>query len=206
MKIRKKRCLLLSIVLMLLLCGCGKNEAPQKDEAGIEAENAGLQSGETAEDADEEDLAGEEAEAISFEGQDIKGNTVTSSVLAQSRLTMVNVWATYCNPCLREMPDLGELAGEYDSGDFQIIGIISDVQEGANEKSLEYAEGLIEQTGANYPHLLLNESIYRALLTEVSAVPTTFFLDENGQVLDVVVGSMDKAAWEEKINGLLEKE
>lgn len=191
---------------MLLLCGCGKNEAPQKDEAGIEAENAGLQSGETAEDADEEDLAGEEAEAISFEGQDIKGNTVTSSVLAQSRLTMVNVWATYCNPCLREMPDLGELAGEYDSGDFQIIGIISDVQEGANEKSLEYAEGLIEQTGANYPHLLLNESIYRALLTEVSAVPTTFFLDENGQVLDVVVGSMDKAAWEEKINGLLEKE
>lgn len=191
---------------MLLLCGCGKNEAPQKDEAGIEAENAALQSGETAEDADEEDLAGEEAEAISFEGQDIKGNTVTSSVLAQSRLTMVNVWATYCNPCLREMPDLGELAGEYDSGDFQIIGIISDVQEGANEKSLEYAEGLIEQTGANYPHLLLNESIYRALLTEVSAVPTTFFLDENGQVLDVVVGSMDKAAWEEKINGLLEKE
>lgn len=206
MKIRKKRCLLLSIALMLLLCGCGKNEAPQKDEAGIEAENAALQSGETAEDADEEDLAGEEAEAISFEGQDIKGNTVTSSVLAQSRLTMVNVWATYCNPCLREMPDLGELAGEYDSGDFQIIGIISDVQEGATEKSLEYAEGLIEQTGANYPHLLLNESIYRALLTEVSAVPTTFFLDENGQVLDVVVGSMDKAAWEEKINGLLEKE
>lgn len=207
MKARQKRCLLSGIVLMLFLCGCGKSEMPEKAETGIEAENAALQNGEAAEDAEElsEELSEEETEGISFEGQDMKGNTITSSVLTQSRLTMVNVWATYCNPCLREMPDLGELAGEYDPGDFQIIGIISDVQEGAAEKSLEYAEGLIEQTGADYPHLLLNESIYRALLTEVSAVPTSFFLDENGQVLDVVVGAMDKAAWEEKINGLLEK-
>ena len=70
---------------------------------------------------------------------------------------------------------------------------------------MEYAVGLIEQTGADYPHLLLNESLYRALLTEVNVVPTTFFLDADGKVLDIVIGSMEKTAWEEKINGLLEK-
>ena len=142
---------------------------------------------------------------MSFEGQDIEGNTVSSSIFSESKLTMVNVWATYCNPCLREMPELGELAKEYEPADFQLIGIISDVQEGAEENALEYASGLIEQTGADYPHLLLNESIYRGLLTEVSAVPTTFFFNENGEVLDVVVGAMQKSAWEEKINSLLEK-
>ena len=62
----------------------------------------------------------------------------------------------------------------------------------------------MEETGAGYPHLLLNESLYTALLTEVSAVPTTFFVDQDGQVLDTVVGAMERSAWEEKINALLE--
>lgn len=178
MKVRYKGYILLGIMSLFFLSGCGRNEVPEKEEAGL----------------------------ISFEGQDTEGNLVSSSVLSESKLTMVNVWATYCNPCLREMPGLGELAKEYDPGDFQIIGIISDVQEGAAEKALEYAVGLIELTGADYPHLLLNESLYRAFLTEVNAVPATFFLDENGTILDTVVGSMEKAAWEERINGLLEKE
>lgn len=195
-----KRYVLLGIVTLLLASGCGRNEVPKKDNTDVEAESAVLPD----EDVSEE-VVQEEAGLIYFEGQDTEGNIISSSILSESKLTMVNVWATYCNPCLREMPGLGELAKEYDSGDFQIIGIISDVQEGAPEKTLDYAVGLIEQTGADYPHLLLNESLYRALLTEVNAVPTTFFLDENGTVLDTVVGSMEKAAWEEKINGLLEK-
>ncbi|MCM1342698.1 MAG: hypothetical protein NC305_05770 [Lachnospiraceae bacterium] len=70
---------------------------------------------------------------------------------------------------------------------------------------MDYASGLIQQTGADYTHLLLNESVYYALLTDVSAVPTTFFIDENGVILDTVIGSMEKAAWEEKVNALLEE-
>ncbi len=142
---------------------------------------------------------------VTFEGLSIEGETVSSAILSDSKLTMVNVWATYCNPCLREMPGLGELANEYSSEEFQIIGIISDVQEGADEKILDYATGLIQQTGADYTHLILNESVYNALLTDVSAVPTTFFIDQDGVILDTVVGSMEKKAWEELINALLEE-
>ena len=96
---------------------------------------------------------------------------------------------------------LGELAADYDAEQFQIIGIVSDVLEGEDQSSVE---SLVAQTSANYTHLLLNESIYYGLLTDVSAVPTTFFLDENGIVLDTVIGAMEKSAWEAKINGLLE--
>ena len=142
---------------------------------------------------------------IAFTCQDMDGNSVSEAVFSESKLTMVNVWATYCNPCLSEMPGLGELAGEYEPEDFQIIGIISDVQEGADAKTFETAAALIEMTGANYTHLLLNKSVYFALLTEVTAVPTTFFVDENGVVVDTVIGAMEKSAWEEKINGLLEE-
>ena len=142
-------------------------------------------------------------DTIAFETVDMDGNTVTEEVFTQSKLTMVNVWATYCNPCLSEMPDLGELAGEYDSADFQIIGIVSDVMEGADQASLDEASGLIRDTDADYTHLLLNESLYYALLTDVSAVPTTFFVDDSGTVLRSVLGAKEKAVWEELIDELL---
>lgn len=140
------------------------------------------------------------AQGVTFEGTDLEGGAVSSDILSRSKLTMINVWATFCNPCLSEMPGLGELAAEYDPAEFQIIGIVDDVMEGDDPS---YAKSLIQQTGANYTHLLLNESIYRALLIDVTAVPTTFFLDNQGAILDTVVGAMDKSAWEAKINGLL---
>ena len=173
------------IILTVFLSGC------TKDNTNITTERV------SAPEPEQSDLA------INFEGTDIEGNVVTSEIFSQSKLTMVNVWATYCNPCLSEMPGLGELADEFDEEEFRIIGIISDVVEGEEQ---ELAEDLIERTQAGYTHLLLNESIYNALLTDVAAVPTTFFIDENGIVLDTVVGAMKKSAWEEKINALLEEQ
>lgn len=170
-------CIALLTILLLVLGGCAKTE---------EAENV--------------------PENLAFEAQDMEGNHISAKIFSESKLTMVNVWATYCNPCLREMPGLGELAGEYESDEFQIVGVISDVPEGSSQKTMDLAADLIAQTGADYTHLLLSESLYYALLTEVTAVPTTFFIDENGNILDTVVGAMDKSAWEEKVNALLEKE
>lgn len=187
---------LLSIAVLILLGGCGKTTDMTKEESSTVQESV-----------DEPSSEKEEAmPRIVFEGQDVEGNAVSSELFSESKLTMVNVWATYCNPCLREMPDLGELAGEYDPEEFQIIGIISDVQEGMDQKIVDYASDLIGQTGADYTHLILNESVYYALLTDVTAVPTTFFIDSDGVILDTVVGSKDKSAWEEMINALLEEQ
>lgn len=199
-------CLLVSLLsmTMVMLGGCGKagsGAGGQKTEAeaGAAMDGNGQESASSQADGDAQ------SSGISFEARDLEGNTVTEAVFADSRLTMVNVWATYCNPCLSEMPELGELAGEYDADEFQIIGVISDVQEGADLEMTVYAATLVEQTGAAYPHLLLNESLFYAMLSGVSAVPTTFFVDEKGEVLDTVVGAMDKESWKEKIDGLLEE-
>ena len=189
-----------AILLITLLSGCGEGNKEDTEERGKTTENNSAQ--ETAEASAQEEERG--ASQIAFICQDMNGNSVSEAVFADSKLTMVNVWATYCNPCLSEMPGLGELAGEYETGEFQIIGIISDVMEGADAATMDNAAALIEMTGANYTHLLLNESIYYALLTEVTAVPTTFFVNENGEVVDTVIGAMEKTAWEEKINALLE--
>lgn len=181
----------------VLLGGCAGNsantaETGTKEEAGVSRE--GTQS-----------LPEGLVTQIDFEAHDMEGNTVSAAIFGESKLTMVNVWATYCNPCLNEMPELGELAQAYDAEDFRLIGIISDVPENADETVLDLAKDLIEQTGASYTHLPINESLYHALLEDVTAVPTTFFFDENGTLLDTVVGAMKKSAWEDKINELLEE-
>lgn len=196
------RKLLACILVAVMLCGC----ADGMGKKGTENEEGSIEAGGEAQKGEEQESVEEPpAEPLVFEGQDMDGNAVTSDIFSQSKLTMINVWATYCNPCLREMPDLGELAGEYDTADFQLIGIVSDVQENGSEDKLEKAVSLVEKTGADYPHLLLNESLYSALVVNVSGVPTTFFVDENGVVLGAVAGSYEKSVWKEIIDGLLEE-
>ncbi len=192
------RKLLACILVAVMLCGC----ADGMGKKGTENEEGSIEAGGEAQKGEGQESV---EEPLVFEGQDLDGNAVTSDIFSQSKLTMINVWATYCNPCLREMPDLGELAGEYDTADFQLIGIVSDVQENGSEDKLEKAVSLVEKTGADYPHLLLNESLYSALVVNVSGVPTTFFVDENGVVLGAVAGSYEKSVWKEIIDGLLEE-
>ena len=184
---------LMVFLFVILLAGCGGKEEAEIVNEAENMENSGA-------------VAEEPARQIIFTGQDIEGNEISSDIFSKSKLTMVNVWATYCNPCLSEMPELGELAGANEEEEFQVIGIISDVMDTADQKTIDMAKELITQTEADYPHLVLNESVYFALLTDVAVVPTTFFIDENGVVLDTVLGAMNRSGWEEKINELLEKE
>ncbi len=180
----------------VFLSGCGGSGADNPPEDVPETRNETPAETEPAPAETEP-----EAPEITFTGTDLEGNAVSSDIFSQSKLTVINVWATTCNPCLREMPGLGELAAAYDPEEVQIVGIIGDVLEGEDQTT---AESLVEETGAAYPHLLLNESIYYALLTDVYATPTTFFLDKDGTVLNTVTGAKEKAVWEEIINGLLE--
>ena len=180
------------ILSLVLLGGCAGDSSELPAEAAPETDTA--------------DVSPDQDETApifnAFEGTDLDGNTVSQEIFTQSKLTMVNVWATYCNPCLSEMPGLGELAAEYDPAEFQIIGIVSDVWEGEDQTLVE---SLIQKTGADYLHLLANDSIGQAILSSVSGVPTTFFFDGEGAYLGGVVGSAEKEKWEEIVHGLLEE-
>lgn len=188
----------------LMLTGCGQNASNDNlTETSSQAQDSVSDSAEAESGSDTSQSEEEEPFVLTFEASTIDGESITSEIFANSKLTMLNVWGTFCNPCLNEMPDLGEIAASYDTSVFQMYGIISDVVEGDEPEKLEEARELITQTHADYPHLLLNQSLYSNLVGGVSGVPTTFFFNQDSELLGYLVGAQSKDTWISIIEDLL---
>lgn len=132
-----------------------------------------------------------------------------SSVFEDYDLTMINIWATFCNPCLSEMPELAELSSEYAAGDnnVQIIGIctdITDIEGQPVQEGVDLAKQIVELTGASYCHLVPDADLMEFLMQEVAVVPTTYFVDSQGKVVgEATLGARDKASWQQEIDARL---
>lgn len=149
-------------------------------------------------------------EAVGFDGlygiNAMDQTEVTPDVLSGHKLTMINVWATYCNPCINEMPELAQLNANYADKGFQIIGIVTDAEtaEAPDMDAMEYAQAIIDQTGANYLHVIPGDGMFYGVLGNITAVPTTYFVDENGnQIGEEYVGSRDYDGWAGIVDELL---
>ncbi|MDO4739066.1 MAG: TlpA disulfide reductase family protein [Eubacteriales bacterium] len=138
-----------------------------------------------------------------FETTDVYGEPVShADVFDGAKLTVVNAWATFCQPCLKEMPYLGELAEEYADKGVQFIGIPTDIMMVTDntvidEEYLELALRYIESTGADaYTHLIPDAVINEDLLDAVIYVPSTWFFDEHGNLIsDTITGAYSKEQW-----------
>lgn len=142
-----------------------------------------------------------------FSGTDAQGEAFEMKNV-ESKLVMINVWATYCSPCLTEMPDLSALATEYSEAgaDFTMIGLCADANNydgSINEATANIAVQVAEKLELSYPCIVADESILKTQAVKTQYVPTTFFLDAHGVILDTVVGSLSKEAWKEKIDAML---
>lgn len=193
-----------SLLMVGLLAGCGNEKQPTQPSA----EQTQTQQSEESKPSDEQP----QAQAGIFQTMqmtDFDGNEVDKSLFEGHRLTMVNIWATFCNPCLSEMPELGELAAEYakEEGGVQIIGICTDITDlsgNTTQEAVDGAKQIVEMTGAAYPHLIPNDEFMAFLMQEVPGVPTTFFVDENGAIIgDEIVGAQSKDAWQKEIESRL---
>jgi peroxiredoxin len=121
-----------------------------------------------------------------FLAPDFSLPTPQGKVLALSDLrgspVIVNVWASWCGPCRVEMPALKKVDEDYRDKGLVVLGLNATSQD-----SLEQALAFAEELELAFPILLDTEG--RALgLYEVRAFPTTFFIDRQGIIREVVVG------------------
>ena len=136
-----------------------------------------------------------------FDTQDLEGNAVSSNVFAESKLTLVNVWGTCCPPCKAEIPDLGKLDKEIE--DFQVLGILIDagVKDFPDQSYMDLGKKILSDSGAEYTSILPDQVLSDKLIANIYAVPTSFFVDEKGQMVgDEIVGSMSYDDWKATIN------
>lgn len=202
---------LLILCLCLGLTACGGQSAQSGPDQSSSASGSSQASQSDSQQPDQSEETPEDDESTmgilsQFSAQDLEGNELDQSMLQGHTLTMVNVWATFCTPCISEMPDLGTLAQEYEDQGVQIVGLVSDVidMEGnLDPDQMELAREIVDSTSANYTHLVPSVDLY-GLLYQISTVPTTFFVDETGaQVGGTYIGAKDKDQWQEIIDQLL---
>lgn len=199
----KQWSLALCLALALVLTACAGGDSSQNSSAQSPSDAGDTNQSDSAADSGAQEAAGL---LSSFSTTDLEGNAVDQSILEDYDLTMVNVWATYCTPCLQEMPDLGELASEYADKGVQILGLVSDVlnSDGTiSDSQVETAQEIVEETGASYQHLLPSADLL-GLLSQIYGVPTTFFVDSAGnQVGYAYVTAMEREQFVEIIDAAL---
>ena len=123
-----------------------------------------------------------------FTTTDLDGNTVTNDIFAGKKLTVVNIWGTFCGPCINEMPELAQWDAEMPE-DVQIIGLVSDLTTASDTATLETAKEICAATGVTFPSMVANED-FIPLLSGVIGVPTTLFVDGSGAIVgEPIVGA-----------------
>ena len=144
-----------------------------------------------------------------FRMSDLDGNEYTEAMFKGHKVNMVNIWGTFCNPCIEEMPYLQEISDEMDPASFQIVGLVGDTFYGGTvleDKVLEAAD-IVAATGAKYPMLIPSSEIYAGVIDgNIQAYPTTIFLDENGSVIKIIAGSNSKDKWIQMIEEIIADE
>jgi thiol-disulfide isomerase/thioredoxin len=126
-----------------------------------------------------------------------KGKTMQLSSL-KGKAVIVNFWATWCEPCKIEMPWLVELQKKYGPQGLQIVGVAVDDSE---DKTIS---DFAHKMGVNYPVVVGTEKV-ADLYGGVEGLPTNFFLDRSGKVVDRVLGLVSESVIEDAIKKSLEQ-
>lgn len=141
----------------------------------------------------------------SFTTEDINGKEYTEKLFEEAELTMVNVFATWCSPCINEIPYLAKLDKNMKEKGVQVVGFVMDAVNGTekNDEGIEKAKIIAKQTKAEYPFLIPDSGYLNGRIANIQAVPETFFVDKNGNIVgETYSGSRSLEEWEE----IVEKE
>src|SRR5712691_4138880 len=170
--------LLLVVVVAGGLAGCNRNPvSPAQHRAAIAAGEVG-------------------SHLPDFALKDLQGNEVSSSDL-RGKVVLIDIWATWCQPCKKEMPGYQKLLDRYGSRGFAIIGFKLDNMMDA-EDPLRFAKKI----GVRYPLVVAADDLTQKF-GGIVGIPTTMLYDRQGVLREKVIGFEYTDVIESKIKPLL---
>lgn len=184
-------------VMILSMAGCSSSNSgttPSTDS------NTGNAQQETTTGIQDPDL---------FKGMetvDLEGNPVDSSVFAENKVTLVNVWNTGCTPCIQELGTLDKLNKEYEGKGAAIRGLYHNFSAEISAEEKTEIKEILDAEGAEYPQWQMSQAMLDTdTFREWSFYPGTFLVDSEGNILEVIGGSRDYEGWKNVIENALKQ-
>lgn len=163
------------MILIVLMSGCSKDSV----------------------DATEEESS--EEMFPEFQLQNLKGEDLDNDIFENNTVTLVNLWGTFCSPCIREMPELDKLYKEKSKDGLGVLGIVTDGNE-------TVANEIIDALEISYEHVIPTEEFSKEYLMNFEYVPTTIFVNSKGEIVgETIVGARTYEEFEEIIDDLLKE-
>lgn len=200
-KKRKKICtvILTGAMCVMIFSGCSFSEPPVSSQSQNTPDTS------QPVPAEPETTSSSPADSVAdtsvgdFTTQDVFGNTFDKEMFQDYDLTLVNIFTTWCTPCVEEMPDLEKLYQQMKDNGVNVAGVVLDVKNEKGEivqSDLERAQTLVERTGVTYPVLLPDSTYMNGHLTGIEGFPETFFVDKNGNLVgETYSGSRSFEDW-----------
>jgi thiol-disulfide isomerase/thioredoxin len=121
----------------------------------------------------------------------------------RGKVVVLNFWATWCGPCVKEIPDFIELQKKYKKKGLVFVGVSVD-------KTESPVKQFVKKQKVNYPMLMTSEKIWERFQKLVpenqrNAVPVTFLVDRKGKIRGKHIGSVERKELEKELTPLLQE-
>src|ERR1044071_5091788 len=131
-----------------------------------------------------------------FSIKDLEGHSVSSAEL-HGKVVLVDFWATWCQPCKKEMPGYQSLADRYGSQGLVVIGFKFETMPDV-EDPLQFAK----EIGVHYPLAVATDDL-KQKFGGIEGLPTTMLYDRNGGLRTKVIGFEYTGTFESALRPLL---
>jgi thiol-disulfide isomerase/thioredoxin len=100
----------------------------------------------------------------------------------KGKVVLLNLWATWCGPCRKEMPGLDRLQGELGSDDFEVVALSVD------RKGIKPSAKFLKEVGAENLGLYVDDTAKAMFEMRARGLPATFLIDRDGRLIGRLVG------------------
>lgn len=194
----KKKILILGMALMLA-AGISACNASSKTSSSEATTTESKQADAKAEDPKQAESDKEDKKFPEFSAKTVSGEDISSDVFKESKLTVVNVWGSWCGPCVQEIPELQKLYESMKDKDVNVIGLAQDAG-----TDLDAVKEIIDKNKVTYQNIV-PEGATEDFVMSIMAFPTTFFVDSDRNIVGVIQGNRNLEAFTAAVEGVLEK-